>query len=126
MATAEQQTIIEAYVESTMGGALIERALANANAVGIDELTAEDAEKLIIELKEFEANQQAKANNTIHFPSHVSSWLQENAKLVNSYLVKLEWITPKQTWEDISQQQADDIAESFPRFQAGVKRGATK
>lgn len=135
MVSVEQMDKIEELVNDLGGAAnaAIDECLKVANAVGIDELTAAQAQDLIdvlsnlMEQKKLAPTEPepapAETATGLHVPAHIKAWLEENEKKVNAFLAQpdVAYIQPGQTWRDMSQESMDSICERASHFARAAK-----
>ncbi len=117
-ATADQVARITEFAATPVAGSLIDEALTTARAVGVDELTSEQAADLLAAI-------QAALPGTVPslpVPANVAAWLDANAAAVSAYLVKLGWLSADQSWRDLPADRLRTIAERADAFaaQAGI------
>ena len=92
---------------------LVEGALAYCEAVDLEELTHEVAEKLIADL-------MAAATPEFKWPANVEKFLEENGHAVNAYLVHVGWLERGQGWGALTTERCQSIVDRFAKFSAAV------
>ena len=137
MATPEQVAQLTELAKTEIGGGIIERALAKANAVDVSELTEDQAAKTLAFIAEKQAAKPATAKSAEpaavaeptpppSMPAGLATWLGANEATVNAYLVRVKWIQDGQTFRDLPIDKVakiDDRREQFARA-AGISKGA--
>jgi hypothetical protein len=129
-ATAEQVGQLETYAKNSVGAPFVAEALDAANAVGVDELSASDAEALIdaIQTAMNAAAEKPAAPTPANAPSskipkHIAAWLDANAEKVNDWILsKRDWSKLKngQTWRDLSADCLNTIVDKPDKFARAV------
>ena len=139
-AKPEQVTKLTELAKTEIGGGIVERALAKANAVDVSELTEDQAAKtlaFIAEKTAAAAAQPAPAKSAKpsavaeppsppSMPTGLATWLGTNEATVNAYLVRVKWIQEGQTFRDLPVDKVakiDDRREQFARA-AGISKEA--
>ncbi len=138
MATPEQVAQLAELAKTEIGGGIIERALAKANAVDVGELTEDQAaktlafigEKMAAAAKPAPVPEQpvtAPAAQPPSMPTGLAAWLGANEAIVNEYLVRVKWIQKGQTFRDLPTDKVakiDDRREQFARAAGLTKEAA--
>lgn len=132
--TASQLATLETYQKNSVGRPMVEDALERADAVGIDELTHDEAAALITAIQAaMNAATEPKAKVVEapkpKLPAAVSAWLDTNAAKVNAYLLSIKWITTGQGWADMTEEKLNALVDKADKFakQAGIPAmGAAK
>ena len=137
-ATAEQVAKLTELAKTEIGGGIVERALAKANAVDVSELTEDQAAKTLAFIAEKQAAakpapaEPAKPTAVAEpaqppcMPTGLAAWLGANEATVNEYLVRVKWIQKGQTFRDLPVEKVakiDDRREQFARA-AGITKEA--
>lgn len=115
MANAEQIKRLTELAKTPVGAAQIEAALEPVNAIGVDELTQEQAAAVLASI---EAELQTPAGSNIAglLPKNITAWLDDNADAVHAYLIRVKWLTVGQTWRDLSEERANSIIDKADKF----------
>ena len=136
-ATAEQVEKLAELAKTELGGGIVERALAKANAVDASELTEDQAAKTLAFIAEKTAAKPIPAEpakpaavaeppSPPSMPTGLATWLGTNEATVNAYLVRVKWIQEGQTFRDLPVDKVakiDDRREQFARA-AGISKEA--
>ena len=137
MATAEQVAKLTELSKTEVGGGIVERALAKANAVDVSELTEDQAAKTLAFIAEKQAAKPipaepakpaavAEPTPPPSMPAGLATWLGANEATVNAYLVRVKWIQEGQTFRNLPVEKVakiDDRREQFARA-AGISKEA--
>ena len=136
MATAEQVVQLTELAKTEIGGGIIERVLAKANAVDVSELTEDQAAKTLAFIAEKQAAatpataapavEAAPVDELPSMPTGLAAWLAANEATVNAYLVRVMWIQVGQRFRDLPVDKVakiDDRREQFARA-AGISKEA--
>ena len=136
LATVEQVFELTKLAKTEIGGGIIERALAKANAVDVSELTEDQAAKTLAFIAEKiaavtapaaePAVEVAPADEPPCMPVDLAKWLGANEETVNGYLERVKWIGKGQTFRDLPVDKVakiDDRREQFARA-AGISKEA--
>jgi len=123
MATAEQLAKLTTYGKSSVGAKVIDAALEHYRAMGPDELTEEQARRVIERCQE-EFNKAAPAKSAppagtgtlFPWPAPFAAWLTANEEAVNKFLVSKSWIQAGQTWRDLPGERAEQLIEREVSF----------
>ena len=136
-ATAEQVEKLAELAKTELGGGIVERALAKANAVDVSELTEDQAAKTLAFIAEKQAAKPipaepakpaavAEPTPPPSMPAGLATWLGANEATVNAYLVRVKWIQEGQTFRNLPVDKVakiDDRREQFARA-AGISKEA--
>lgn len=136
-ATGEQVAKLAELAKTEIGGGIVERALAKANAVDVSELTEDQAAKTLAFIAEKQAAKPipaepakpaavAEPTPPPSMPAGLATWLGANEATVNAYLVRVKWIQEGQTFRDLPVDKVakiDDRREQFARA-AGISKEA--
>lgn len=113
LATPEQVAELQAWRQTPKGAELIEAALDRINGIEIGDLTAEQATELIAFIKPVQAERAATPGQA---PSHIAAWLDGHAPAVNSYLERVKWINPGQTWRNLPDERMHSLIDKADKF----------
>jgi hypothetical protein len=121
--TADQLAKLTTYGKTAIGAKVIDAALEHYRAMGADELTEEQARRVIERCQE-EFNKVAPAKGTppagsgtiFPWPAPFAAWLTANEDAVNKFLVSKSWIQSGQTWRDLPGERAETIIEREVSF----------
>ena len=135
-ATAEQVAKLTELAKTEIGGGIVERALAKANAVDVSELTEDQAAKTLAFIAEKQVAAKpaptpvpaapATPAEPPSMPTGLAAWLGANEATVNAYLVRVKWIPEGKTFRDLPVDKVakiDDRREQFARA-AGISKEA--
>jgi hypothetical protein len=121
--TTDQHGKLATYSQNSVARPIIEKALEHYHAMGFDDLSEAEAEKVIARCQE-EMNKVAEsavkpaqpAGPAFPWPAPVKAWLKANETKVNAFLVAKQWIAAGQTFLDLHHERAEKLIEKADAF----------